>query len=82
MNLNAEFEGELFLSFAEGFEDRILDDESETITLNENQAFYIRTYTNMVEWNKSLESHYGKPLTTDNQYQIPGYEILRKRKEF
>ena len=81
MNLNAEFEGELFLSFAEGFEDGIIDDESETITLNDNQAFHVRSYTCFVEWNIYLAHNYGKPLTTDRKYEIPGHVVMCKRKE-
>ena len=57
MNLNAETEEGMFLGFAEGHEDGILDDESEDITFNGNRSFYVRRYTNLVEWNKSLHPH-------------------------
>lgn len=81
MNLNAELEEELFLCFTEGYEDGITDNESETITLNENQAFYVRPYTNLVEWNISLGPNYSKPLVSDSQYNIPECVVMRKRKE-
>lgn len=81
MNLNAELEEELFLSFTEGYEDRIMDDESETITLNDNQAFYVRPYTNIVVWNKCLDPSYMKPLVSDSQYNIPERVVMRKQKE-
>lgn len=81
MNLNAETEEELFLCFAEGYEDGITDNESETITLNRNRSFYVRRYTNLVQWNKSLAPHYGKPLTSDTEYRIPRYAAMLKSKE-
>ena len=81
MNLNAELEEELFLSFTEGYEDRIMDNESEAITLNDNQAFYVRPYVNLVAWNKCLDPSYMKPLVSDTQYNIPECVVMRKGKE-
>lgn len=81
MNLNAELEEELFLSFTEGYEDGITDDESETITLNDNQAFYVRPYANLVVWNKCLDPSYIKPLVSESQYNIPECVVMRKQKD-
>lgn len=81
MNLSPDVEEELFLKFSKEYEDMIIDNEAEAMLYNDNQAFYVRPYANIVVWNKCLDPSYMKPLVSESQYNIPECVVMRKQKE-